>query len=85
MKSMNPNDLRDYYPFAGRIDSCNSPDSILDLFQEQARAFEQFRKGDVELFKWLDHTPVVNMLHAFSTNAALGDSASLARLRYMHL
>ncbi|KAN0111234.1 hypothetical protein V8E52_008714 [Russula decolorans] len=33
------NDLRNH-PLAIMIDSCDSPDSILDIFQEQARAFE---------------------------------------------
>jgi hypothetical protein len=37
------NDLRNH-PLASRIDSCDSPDSILDIFQEQARAFKEFRK-----------------------------------------
>jgi hypothetical protein len=61
-------DLRDH-PLASRINSCESHDSVLDILQEQARIFEEFRKGDVELFKWLK--PVINMLHAFSTNAVL--------------
>jgi hypothetical protein len=77
-------DLRSH-PLADRIDSCDSPNSILDIFQEQARAFDEFRKGDTKLFKWL--RPVVNVLHAISTNAVLSDTGSLvspATFRIIH-
>ena len=55
-------DLRNH-PLASKIDSSDSPDSILDIFQEQAQAFDEFRRGkpgDTELFKSLE--PVVNVL-----------------------
>jgi hypothetical protein len=67
-------DLRDH-PLADRIDSCDSPDSMLDIFKEQAQAFDEFRKDDTTLLKWLK--PVVNVLHALSTNAVLTNSSSL--------
>ena len=67
-------DLRNH-PLADRIDSCDSPDSILDIFKEQSRAFVEFRNGDTKLFKWL--RPVVNVLHALSTNSVLSDNSSL--------
>jgi fungal STAND N-terminal Goodbye domain len=67
-------DLRNH-PLADRIDGCDNPDSILDIFQEQSKAFEEFRNGDTKLLKWL--RPVVNVLHALSTNAVLTDRASL--------
>ena len=66
-------DLRNH-PLASKIDSCDNPESILDIFQEQAQAFDKFRKGDNKLFKWL--TPVVNVLHAISSNETLSDNAS---------
>ena len=62
------------HPLADRIDSCDSPDSILDIFQEQARTFDEFRKGDTKLFKWLE--PLVNVLHNLSTNSVFGDGGS---------
>ncbi len=68
------NDLRDH-PLASRIDSCDSAESILDIFQEQATEFDEFRKSDNKLFKWL--APVVKVLHALSTNKALSEHASL--------
>ncbi|KAH9987220.1 hypothetical protein BJV77DRAFT_1161438 [Russula vinacea] len=67
-------DLRNH-PLADRIDSCDSPDSIIDIFQEQSRAFGEFMNGDTKLFKWL--RPVVNVLHALSTNSVLSDNGSL--------
>jgi hypothetical protein len=61
-------------PLASQFDSCDSPDSILDIFREQAREFDEFRKGDDKLFKWLK--PIVKVLHTVSTNKVLGDSVS---------
>jgi fungal STAND N-terminal Goodbye domain len=66
-------DLRDH-PLASKIDSCDNPESILDIFQEQAQAFDKFRNGDTKLFKWL--RPVINVLHAISTNKTISDTAS---------
>jgi hypothetical protein len=62
------------HPLASKIDSCDNPESILDIFQEQAQAFDELRKGDTRLFKWL--RPVVNVLYIL-TNVALGASARL--------
>jgi hypothetical protein len=67
-------DLRDH-PLATIINLCESPDSILTIFQEQSRAFDEFRNGDLKLIKWL--TPVVNTLHDISTIPALSTGASL--------
>lgn len=66
-------DLRNH-PLASKIDSSDGPDSILDIFQEQAQAFEEFRRGDTKLFKLL--RPVVNVLHALSTEDVLRHSVS---------
>ena len=66
-------DLRNH-PLASKIDSCDNPESILDIFQEQAQAFDKFKKGDTKLFKWL--RPVVHVLHAISTNKTFSDRAS---------
>lgn len=67
-------DLRNH-PLAYMIDRCNSPDAILAIFKEQSRAFDEFRNGDPKLIKWL--APLVNGLHAISTNAVVSVSASL--------
>jgi len=56
------------HPLARKIDNCDSPDSILAVFQQQAKEFDEFRKGDPKLFKWLG--PVVDRLLALSASAA---------------
>ena len=66
------------HPLASKLDSCDSPDSILEIFREQAGEFDEFRKGDTKLFKWLK--PVVKVLHTISTNEVLVDSASNVNL-----
>ena len=66
-------DLRNH-PLAAIIDRCESPDAILTIFQEQTRAFDEFRNGDPKLVKWL--APLVNGLHAVSTNAVISAGAS---------
>ena len=66
-------DLRNH-PLASKINSCNSTDSILHIFQEQAEKFDEFRKGNKKLFNWLG--PIIKVLHAFSTNEILKDTVS---------
>jgi len=67
-------DLRNH-PLAAAIDGCGSPDDILAIFQAQSQAFDGFRNGDPKLIKWL--RPVVNGLHAISTNTVISAGASL--------
>jgi len=67
-------DLRNH-PLAAAIDRCKSPDDILAIFQAQSQAFGEFRNGDPKLIQWLK--PVVNGLHAISTNTVLSAGASL--------
>ena len=62
------------HPLASKIDSCDNPESILDIFQEQAQTFDKFKKGDTKLYKWLK--PVVDVLHAISTNEAFSNKSS---------
>ena len=75
-------DLRSH-PLADKIDKCDGPDSILDIFQEQAQAFNRFRNGDTKLLKWL--RPVVNVLHALSTNSVLSDIGSRVSAEMFHI
>jgi hypothetical protein len=63
------------HPLAIAIDRCDSPDSVLAVFREQSRAFDEFRDGNPKLIEWL--TPVVNRLHAISTSAAISASTNL--------
>jgi hypothetical protein len=67
-------DLREH-PMAAIIDRCQSPDEILSIFQEQSRAFDEYRNGDARLIKWI--TPVVSGLQAISACAVLSTGTSI--------
>ena len=67
-------DLRNH-PLAAVIDRCQSPTAILAVFQEQSRAFDEFRNGNAKLTRFL--TPIVNGLHTISTSTVTSTGASL--------
>ena len=62
-KSITGQDLHTH-PFAAAFDACNSPNTVLNIFQKQAQAFDGFRKGDDKLMKWL--SPIVHILFTIS-------------------
>ena len=62
------------HPLASRLDAFDSPNSILDIFREQVREFDESKKGDTKLFEGLK--PIVTVLYILSTNEVLGHSAS---------
>jgi hypothetical protein len=70
-------DLRNH-PLASKIEACDSAESVLALFQEQAKAFDEFRNGDPRLIKWLQ--PVVNGLYTISTSPTITTSVGLVSL-----
>ena len=61
------------HPLLPRLQSCESPEAVLNVLQEQIPASSQSRNSDNGLTKWV--TPTVNVLYSFS--AALGDVAGL--------
>ena len=63
------------HPLASKVYGCDSAESILAIFQEQAKAFHEFRHGDPKLMKWLQ--PVVTGLYALSASPALSSGVSL--------
>lgn len=67
-------DLRNH-PLASKIDRCDSAESILAIFQEQAKAFQEFRDRDPKLLKYL--RPTVDGLYALSTAPALSATIGL--------
>jgi hypothetical protein len=71
-KRLTKNDLR-AHPFAAQFYKCDSPRAVLDIFREQARAFEEYRDRDDKLMAWLD--PTVNIVFALS--ATLGEGLAL--------
>jgi hypothetical protein len=63
------------HPLTSKVYGCDSAESILAIFQEQAKAFHEFRHGDPKLMKWLQ--PVVTGLYALSASPALSSGVSL--------
>jgi hypothetical protein len=61
------------YPFAEKLQNCQSADVLLELLQEKAKEFKDFRNGNHKLINCL--RPVVQVLHAFS--GVLNDVARL--------
>lgn len=61
------------HPLAARLQSCVSPDGILAVLQEEARAIDQSWNADEKLAMWLD--PIVNVLYALSSS--LGEGVGL--------
>lgn len=64
------------YPFAEKLQSCQSADDILELLQDKAKKFNDYRNGDRKLINCLE--PVVQVLHAYSGVASLVRASSLA-------
>jgi hypothetical protein len=62
-----------FHPLAGQLQTCNSPDAILLVLQEQVQEINQSQSGDEMLTKWLD--PTVKVLYAFTE--ALGEGVGL--------
>ena len=65
------------HPLASQLQTCNSPDAILAILQQQVQGLDQSRSGDDRLTKWLD--PTIRVLYTFS--ATLGEGVSLVSLR----
>jgi translation elongation factor EF-1beta len=63
------------HPFADKLRGCDSADSVLHLFQEQAQAFDEYRNGDRNLMKWLNQT--VHLLHALTSSETLSEGVGL--------
>ncbi|KAH8989780.1 hypothetical protein EDB86DRAFT_3245115, partial [Lactarius hatsudake] len=61
------------YPLADTLRSCNSPDDVLKLLEDNANKFKDFRNGNRKLLNWL--SPVVQVVHTLS--AVLGASIAL--------
>ena len=64
--------------FAAKIELSNSPEDILELFQEREKAFKEYRDGNRRLVNCL--SPVVKVLYAF--RGILGEEASLVSVIY---
>lgn len=58
------------HPLATRLGSCNSPDAIISVLQEEAQAVDQTWNGDEKLSLWL--RPTVEALYALSSSLEEG-------------
>lgn len=70
----------DDHPFAKRLETCDSVESITTIFQEQSRSFRGFRGDDGKLMKPLKSA--VHILHKLSASTVLGESIGLARRQW---
>ena len=68
------------HPFATALQGHNSPNSILDIFRDQAQAF---RQGDDKLMASL--TPIVNILFTFSETLGEGVGVGLVCIHSFHM
>ncbi|KAI9428657.1 hypothetical protein H4582DRAFT_1120108 [Lactarius indigo] len=64
------------HPLAAWLKTCDTPDAILAVLKAQVEEFEQSRRDDERLTKWLN--PTVNVLYACS--ATLGEGAGLVSI-----
>ncbi len=60
------------HPFAAALEDYSSPDSILNVYRKQARAFDKFCKGDDKLMEYL--TPTIYILFTISETLRKGIS-----------
>jgi hypothetical protein len=76
----------DQHPIIDKLVNCESADSIIEVLQEQAQAFRNFRGDDGKIMTWLKRT--VNVLWALSTSDVLAEGVGLvcvhSTFRYAH-
>ena len=65
------------HPLLPKLQSCDSPEAILNVIREQIPASSQSQNGDDQLIKWF--TPTVYVLSSFST--ALGGDVGLVNVK----
>jgi fungal STAND N-terminal Goodbye domain len=63
------------HPLARQLEHCNTVDSIMDVLQQQARAFTEFRGDDGKVNKSLRRA--VYVLDTLSTSTTLGEGIGL--------
>jgi hypothetical protein len=63
-------------PLLHRLETCNSPDSVLALLRQQIPRFDQSGSNDQRLTSWVN--PAVNVLYTFSST--IGGAVSLVSL-----
>ena len=64
------------HPLATQLQACKYPDDILAVLQDKVNEFDESRRADERLLRWL--SPTINVLCAFS--AALGQGVGIVGL-----
>src|SRR5882672_10260207 len=67
------------HPLAAVLESCHSPEAILDVLREQAHAFNKYRNGDWKTRLMRHLNPTVDILLRLSTGGVLDEGISLVR------
>jgi hypothetical protein len=67
------------HPLAEKFEACDSVDSIIAVFQEQAQIFRKF-KDDGKMMKSIKSS--VGVLYTLSNSTLLGEGAGLVRPKY---
>jgi hypothetical protein len=63
------------HPLARQLENCYTIDSIMEILQQQARAFTEFRGDNGKVKKPLKR--VVHILHALSASTTFGEGGGL--------
>lgn len=61
-------------PIVTRLAACGSADSVIDVLQEQAQAFRNFRGDNGKIMTWVKRT--VTVVYALSTSEMLSGAIS---------
>ena len=64
------------HPLLAQLQTCDSPDAVLNVFREKIPEFDQAQGTDYGLTKWLN--PTINVLYNFS--GSLGGGIGLGSL-----
>ena len=67
------------HPLAAILESCPSPEAILDVLCEQAHAFNKYRNGDWRIRLMRHLKPTVDILLRLSTGGVVGEGIGLVR------
>lgn len=60
------------HPLSAKLDQCNSPDDVLDIFQKQTDELDKTEERDQKLMKWLGHTTHVLYTLSAITGGGVG-------------
>ena len=70
----------DKHPLINELRGSSSPDDILKLLEDKAKAFKTYRDGNRKLITWL--SPVVQVVHTLS--GVIGQAVSVSLIGRMY-